>query len=159
MTKVLLSILLGWSVLACAESKSVPASKASPQEATPEQDRGAVEALRRRALDRKGLERVPKDADSPPVTGEVPDDLLASVFEDLEERSGGSRSDFNVMRGESVQWDDGSLGCPETGQDYQPVPVNGFWIVIAYRGIEYDYRASERGFYSLCESPGLEVRK
>ena len=99
----------------------------------------------------KHVERVPQEPKSRPITGEVPDELLAKVMEDLAERTDGARSEFREIRGESIQWPDGSLGCAQPGQEYTSAPVNGFWIVLEYQDKEYDYRASAKGYFVLCE--------
>lgn len=108
--------------------------------------------LRRELQNQKGIEKVKQD-DSAPATGEVPDDLLDKVYADLELRTGGERSDFKTLRGEALQWNDGSLGCAEPGQTYTQGIVDGYWIVIDYRGTSYDYRATARGYFKLC--PGI----
>ena len=156
MTKRCWILALGLSVAACAEPKGVPAPKTAPAPSARQRTREESQELRRRALERKSLERVEGNAESSLVTGEVPEDILSDVLGDLEERTGGRRSDFKVLRAESVPWSDGSLGCPEPGQDYQQVPVNGFQILIAFQGTEYDYRASEQGLWVFCRGSGFE---
>ena len=88
------------------------------------------------------------------VAGEVPSDLLDKIYADLEGHSGASRSEFNLLVAESVEWPDGSLGCPEPGQMYTQALVNGYRIVIGVADQKYDYRASEKGFFKLCPGPG-----
>ncbi|MDX5318071.1 MAG: hypothetical protein LPK38_01730 [Actinomycetes bacterium] len=96
-----------------------------------------------------------------PVTGEVPAALLAEFVADAARRSGVEEADILVVRGESVTWSDGSLGCPQPGMNYTQALVPGYWVVLDADGTEYDYRASARGFFTLCESggsPPLESR-
>lgn len=112
---------------------------------------------RARTREPKQLERVAVE-ESQPVTGEVPGDLLDRIMGDLEQRAGAARSDFTIERAESIQWPDGSLGCPEPGQEYTQALVDGYWIVIAHDGHRYDYRASHRGYFRLCPHPGSRLK-
>jgi hypothetical protein len=102
-------------------------------------------------------ERIPADPGSPsaPVTGETPPELLAAIQSDLAVRSGSAIEDIQLIRDQAVTWSDGSLGCPQPGIFYTQAPVNGYWVVLQVQGKEYDYRASESGYYLLCESGGL----
>lgn len=95
------------------------------------------------------------------VTGEVPAALLAEIVADAALRSGVVEADIVVVRGESVTWSDGSLGCPQPGMNYTQALVPGYWVVLDADGTEYDYRASARGSFTLCEgggSPPVESR-
>lgn len=89
-----------------------------------------------------------------PVTGEVPAGLLAEIIADAVTRSGVDEAAIVVVRGESVTWSDGSLGCPQPGMNYTQALVPGYWVVLDAAGTEYDYRASARGFFTLCEGGG-----
>ena len=88
------------------------------------------------------------------VTGEVPAALLAEIVADAALRSGVVEADIVVVRGESVTWSDGSLGCPQPGMNYTQALVPGYWVVLDADGTDYDYRASARGFFTLCEGGG-----
>ena len=115
-------------------------------------------AMRRKMQEAKDLERADEIAGNQTageVTGEVPSDLLNKIYADLEGHSRTSRSEFTLLAAESVQWPDGSLGCPEPGQMYTQALVNGYRIVIGIADQQYDYRASEKGFFKLCPGPGL----
>lgn len=89
-----------------------------------------------------------------PVTGEVPPDVLASVVADAASRAGTAEADVVVVRGESVTWSDGSLGCPQPGMSYTQAITPGYWVVLDVAGTEYDYRATARGSFVLCEGGG-----
>jgi hypothetical protein len=92
---------------------------------------------------------------SPPVTGEVPASLLEDIRSDLDQRSGVSQEAILVIRDQAVTWSDGSLGCPQPGVFYTQALVPGYWVVLQVGEKQYDYRASERGYFFLCESSGL----
>ena len=150
-TKSAVSVLLGLLLCGCDSKTATDGSQVPPSDSAAVQSREERIEFRRQLQEQKKLERLVQD-DSAPVTGEVPDDLLNKVFADLEQRTSGKQADFDVQRVESVQWNDGSLGCAEPGQVYQQVPVNGYWIVIDYQGKVYDYRASDRGWFRLCKT-------
>jgi hypothetical protein len=96
---------------------------------------------------------VPGVTPGTPVTGEVPAALLEAIVADLAARLGIRSDEIQVVRGESVVWNDGSLGCPEPGMMYTEALVDGYWVVLEHEGQMYDYRATDRGYFRLCESP------
>jgi hypothetical protein len=89
----------------------------------------------------------------------VPDGLLKQIFEDLSERLGVEIEKIEVVKAEAVEWSDGSLGCPQPGQFYTQALVNGYWLILEVGAATYDYRASERGSFILCEQPSLPALK
>ena len=84
---------------------------------------------------------------------EVPEEVLAEIYADLEARTGAERSAVEVVRAESVTWRDSSLGCPERGKMYMQALVDGYWVVLRHAGEEYDYRANRGGAFVLCTQP------
>ena len=100
-----------------------------------------------------GLEPVPTQ-ESEPVVGEVPGELLEKIFSDLVERTGAEREANKISRAEAVVWNDGSLGCPKPGEFYIQVLMSGYWVVLEVDEIEYDYRANDSGYFTLCEGKG-----
>ena len=86
-----------------------------------------------------------------PLTGEVPQDLLEAVFDDLLERLEVSREAIEVEEAGAVVWRDGSLGCPQPGMMYTMALVPGYRIVLKVGDETFDYHASERGHFLLCE--------
>ena len=100
-----------------------------------------------------GLERV-EITPLEPVTGEVPTEIMEQIIADLVERTGEGRGDIQVIRAEAVLWNDGALGCPKPGEFYIQMLINGYWVVLEVEGIEYDYRVSDKGYFTLCEGKG-----
>lgn len=94
---------------------------------------------------------VPPD-EGEPVTGEVPEDLLATILADAATRSGEPAEALEVVTAQAMSWNDGSLGCPEPGMLYTQALVDGYRVVIRAAGEELDYRAGNGGF-SLCDTP------
>jgi hypothetical protein len=87
-----------------------------------------------------------------PVTGEVPPDLLAAIVDDLARTTGAPPSAIQVLRSEAVVWNDGSLGCPQPDVAYTQALVEGYWVVLAWDGQAFDYRAAEGGHFFRCEA-------
>jgi len=87
-----------------------------------------------------------------PVVGEVPSGLLQAVVADAVARTSAAESDIEIVRAESVVWNDGSLGCPEPGAMYTQALVQGYWVVLEHADSEYDYRATDTGYFLLCTS-------
>jgi hypothetical protein len=114
------------------------------------------ELQRRLEVRQRAVRRVPEQpAQEAPanVIGEVPDSMLQAMKEDLVERLSASIDEIEVIKAESITWNDGSLGCPKPGQNYTQALVPGYWIILVRGSDEYDYRASERGYFFLCELP------
>ena len=87
------------------------------------------------------------------ATGEVPQELLARIREDLAKHTSAEPAAFEVIRAESVTWNDGSLGCSRPGEYYTQAQVPGYRVLLSHEGRQYDYRASSRGHFMLCTSP------
>lgn len=96
-------------------------------------------------------ETVPDDT-ATASTGEVPADVMASVYSAAEAYSDLDRSSMTVVRAQSVVWPDGSLGCPEPGMTYTMATVDGYWVELSAGGTTLDYRVGSKGAVKLCES-------
>lgn len=88
-----------------------------------------------------------------PITGEVPQDLLQQMVEDLSQRLDVPSEAIAVQRAEEVVWRDGSLGCPEPGMVYTQALVHGYRVTLDAEGQQYNYHANDRGYFFLCENP------
>ena len=100
-----------------------------------------------------GLEHV-ETPEVEPVVGEVPEEILVEIVADLVERTGAAREDVRVVKAEAVVWNDGALGCPKPGEFYIQMLINGYWVVLEIEGTAYDYRVSDKGYFTLCEGRG-----
>jgi hypothetical protein len=87
---------------------------------------------------------------STPVVGEVPQDILDRLRDDLAQRTGGV-GEPTVIRAESRVWPNGALGCPKPGINYTQALVEGYHVVFLLDGKQWDYRADRRGYFVLCE--------
>lgn len=122
-----------------------------------EENQGSEKEFERRIEARRGSykrlpERVP--ADSPEtVVGEVPESMLTVIGEDLAGKLNIAVDAIGIVRAEALTWNDGSLGCPRPGEMYTQALVPGYWIVLQHGDTQYDYRATERGYFFPCELP------
>jgi hypothetical protein len=96
------------------------------------------------------VERVP-DLDETPVVGEVPQDIMESILEDVLDRSGADIEEVKVIRGENIIWPDGSMGCGKPGEMYTQAQVPGYWVIMEVDGQAYDFRITESGYFTLCD--------
>ena len=84
------------------------------------------------------------------AVGEAPEALMQAIVADAAQRTGLEAGAFDVVRAEAVEWNDGSLGCPEPGMMYTQALVTGYHVVLAAEGAELDYRATDQGYFRLC---------
>jgi len=156
MSKLAISVsILTVALCACAGEQPVNGKESAAAEEQSSM-RTEEELQRRLEARERAVRRFPEQpVQEPPahVIGEVPDTMLDAVKEDLAERLGASVDELEVIKAESITWNDGSLGCPKPGQNYTQALVPGYWIILVRGDEEYDYRASERGYFFLCELP------
>ena len=143
--------------LGCALTNTAADARDDPLQTVEDRSDEARRALHQEALAGKPVER-PEAEQTASVTGEIPTEMLAMIYTDLEDKTGGDRSDFDLQRGEAVRWSDGGLGCPEPGALYQQMYIDGYWVVIAYQDKEYDFRVTDRGIFRLCSGLTLPGR-
>jgi hypothetical protein len=91
-----------------------------------------------------------------PGSGEAPSGLVEEMKQDLSDRTGIAVAEITVEYAEDVIWPDGSMGCPQPGMMYTMALVPGYRVILAAGGKQYDYHASERGGFVLCEGGGLK---
>jgi hypothetical protein len=150
---VVLIVLLVFFLSAGCQAGPVDPEPAGDITSTPGIKRETVETPDSRMDNmEKTPERVPSTEAFPPITGEVPTELLDIIFKDLEGRTGIGRTDFNVIQAQFIVWNDGSLGCPQPGVLYTQALVDGYWVILEADGVKYDYRASGTGYFFLCEN-------
>ena len=90
--------------------------------------------------------------DGPVDTSTIPAGLMVNILADAANRTGMSVSDIFAVRAEQALWNDGSLGCPQPGMSYTQAQVNGYWVVLKAGDRLLDYRASETGFFTFCDT-------
>jgi len=89
-----------------------------------------------------------------PAETTMPDDteLIRAAIEDLSRRLLTPDENIEVVETRSVQWPDGSLGCPEEGVSYTQAIVDGTQVLLGSDGKIYDYHAGDEGEIFLCPS-------
>jgi len=141
----------GEAVEGATPSTRMPEPSVTPLLETPGRD-----DIRLTPASLPALERVP--ATEPAfVTGEVPQGLLVAILDDLVARTGVQRAGIQIVGAEAVVWSDGSLGCPQPGMMYTQALVEGYRVVLEVNGERYDYHASDRGTFTLCEGGVTQV--
>lgn len=143
---------------ACANPEDSDEMTADSQKEPAVMSREERIRLRQEMAEDKKFETV-DEPDETPVVGEVPQQLLDEIMADLEKRTGASRSAFTIQRAEAVEWNDGSLGCPQPGQVYTQAIVPGYRVVIEHQGMDYDYHAAESGYFVLCENVRARIEQ
>jgi hypothetical protein len=137
-------LLLVALALAACTAPLGPAADSPDESATPEASRPV-----------RSQPEVPTvPASDEPVTGEVPAEVLAELVADAAERTGIDPDAVEVLQAVTVTWNDGSLGCPERGMTYTMALVDGYHVILAADGEEFDYRVTGQGGFRLCEDGG-----
>jgi hypothetical protein len=100
----------------------------------------------------------PRDPSPPPgarqpASSAVPAPYLEAVIADAARRAGVPADRVEVTRAQSVQWRDGSLGCPEPDMMYTQAIVDGYWVELEAAGSGFDYRLDGEGRFRLCQQP------
>ena len=147
-------LLLGLSLTGCAtaddaEMDSRPDStKISETPTATLEERLEVRQRARKIMPEQVPSEVPVT-----VTGEVPDRMLSQIRADLATRINAQAEELEIIGAEAVVWPDGSLGCLRPDEMYTQDLVPGYRVILELAGKQYDYRASERGYFFLCEMP------
>ena len=98
----------------------------------------------------KTLPELAATTEIPLILVDVPEGIVTSIVTDVEKRTGADPTEFQILRSQPVVWNNGSLGCPKPGEFYTQALVDGYWVVLSYRGQEFDYRVNGQGFFLLC---------
>ena len=148
-----LIVLLALAPLGCISNPGGddPTTEVGP----PLDDEQRAAEIERRSSARAGAkpttpERVPQATDDG-VTGEVPEELLNAIKQDLVTRLSAGNANISVIVAESVTWNDGSLGCPEPGRMYTQAIVPGYRVVLELAGQRYSYHADSAGYFVPCD--------
>ena len=90
----------------------------------------------------------------PPSEGVVAVVNLQSVTQaalaDASRLTGVARGKLEVIEARAVNWQNGSIGCPEEGMAYTDALVPGYRVQIQAGERRLDYHASSRGGPVLC---------
>jgi hypothetical protein len=152
------SLLAVWLLAACQPASETPPA-GPPEEEQPSDSPGyPAPELNEAAPAYPGagapepIEASPAQGYPAPAVNEVPADILEKITADALNRAGLADAAVTVVRAEAVEWPDGSLGCPQPDMMYTQAIVPGYWVVLEVDGKPFDYRASQRGDFVLCEN-------
>ena len=131
---------------------STPASSEAPTEQLNKNETEKQKSDRKEAVQgREGLPRLSTPAEETlPVKGELPQRILDPILNEAAALANVAPEQLVIVRAETAVWNDGSLGCPETGMQYTQALVNGYWVVIEADGKKYDFRVGRGGSFRLC---------
>lgn len=87
----------------------------------------------------------------PPSGDALPAELAATIVADAAKTLGVDPAAVVIVSVEATTWNDGSLGCPEPGQNYTQALVDGFRVIVAAGDEQLDYRTGGGGSYRRCE--------
>jgi len=141
-------------------TQAEPTTRTATVPTTEEERQREIE--RRSAARRKPASdsRVPQDTElAKPITGEVPDAVLATMKADLAQRLGTTVDAATVVRAEQVVWPDGALGCGQPGGIYTQATVPGYLVEFELGGHQYRYHGSLAGPFVYCERPGPYLKR
>jgi hypothetical protein len=85
--------------------------------------------------------------------GVTPSSLIQAIIADLAARRGVGAGQVELVSSESLDWPDGSLGCPVAGVSYIQVITPGYRVILGIGEETFDYRATVDGRFRLCENP------
>ncbi len=143
--------LLGVASLALAAACAGGAG-ASPPRGSPSTAASATAGASASATDVE--EPLPTEAGISIDPSLVPASVLGPIVADAATRAGVDVSELVVVHAAPVEFNDGSLGCPEPGMGYTQAIVPGYQVIVEHDGAQLDYRASGPGAFRLCPEGG-----
>ena len=87
------------------------------------------------------------------VDADVPGRYLDTVLAEVAALTGLPQEDFTILDSTAVEWADQRLGCVHFEQPSEPMPVDGFRVVVDTGEAEFDYRLDANGDARLCGDP------
>lgn len=89
-----------------------------------------------------------------PTEMTMPDEteMIQAAIKDLSRRLLTPEETIDVVETRSVEWPDGSIGCPEEGIVYTQATIQGTQVLLGSDGKIYDYHAGDDGEIFLCPS-------
>lgn len=137
--------LLSLALLSCSACSAQPEDEG---DAPARSDKAIIE-MRKEMTERKDIKRIPPSKSN--VVGEVPEDMLTKVKNDLSSKLG--HDNMELVRAQAVTWSDGSMGCPNPGMMYTQMLISGYHVILKADGKNWDYRLNQKGGFRLCKNP------
>ena len=162
---VLLPLLLAACVPLASDSPSpdvTPSLTAIPQKVTPTASLHPTISANSEETINSNPRLTPDLLDEPqiptsgsPIVGQVPAELLDDTIADLAERLEISADEITIVQAHAVEWNDGSLGCPQPGLMYIQVITPGFRVVLLAKDQMFDYHTDTNSQFILCNPDGV----
>ena len=98
----------------------------------------------------------PKELDVKSLSPEI-QGLVTKIVPDLLSKLSSqtpkvNATDIKVIKVEAVDWNDGSLGCPEPGMNYTQAIVPGYSVILSVNNREnYEYHTNKSNVFVLCK--------
>lgn len=89
-------------------------------------------------------------AGPPEATPVAGNELTAPLIEAIAQDLGTDAAELEVVRIETRDWPDASLGCPQPGHAYAQVITPGFLIVVEVAGEQVEYHTDEQSNVTRC---------
>ena len=87
------------------------------------------------------------------MDADVPDEYLESVLADVATRTGLSQEGFTILDSTAVEWANQRLGCVHFPVPSDPMPIDGYRVVVDTGEAQFDYRLDDAGTSYLCGDP------
>ena len=85
------------------------------------------------------------------------DATIVRVKEDLAKRQGAPLDAISTLSTAEATWRDTSMGCGKPTELHAKVDIEGYRIILGYKGERFDYRARQDGFFTLCSGSSLRA--
>jgi len=95
----------------------------------------------------------PTPAGEPVATASVPREVRRAVVADAARRFKVIESSVVITAAERLNWNDGSLGCPEPGMNYSQALVPGYRIIAKTVEGSLTYHTDTNGHALTCATP------
>jgi hypothetical protein len=85
------------------------------------------------------------------------DAIIVRVKEDLAKRQGAPLEAISTLSTAEATWRDTSMGCGKPTELHAKVDIEGYRIILGYKGQRFDYRARQDGSFTLCTASSLRA--
>ena len=87
------------------------------------------------------------------ANADIPDEYLKTVLADVAIRTGLPEESFTLLDSTAVEWADQRLGCVHFAEPSDPMPIDGYRVVVDTGEAQFDYRLDDVGTSYLCGDP------
>jgi len=127
------------------------AACASDGDETPPPTLGATDGQSPASTPPGSTGSTPPPTSSVPGNDVIPTDAVEVARADLVDRFAYEPGQIAVERVEPTTWPNAGLGCPRTGQEYDPAPVPGYRIILGVGELDFAYHGAAGEPPSICQ--------